>query len=156
MCKIIVRVQSRNTKRLTKTCLNVARNLLKNVGSLGFEPRLPTFWTKNSIPQAGILDQARLRPHFTASTPTSQPPNIEQEIIKTIVKCTASGLSNGSLRSICYTLKQLSKGVDSMKPEEVSTHINHANSQETTPTIQRRNKNRNWSTTTSILYRHTV
>jgi hypothetical protein len=86
------------------------------VGSLGFEPRLPT-------PQAGILDQARLRPHSTTSTPTLQSPNIKQEIIKTIVKCTAAGLSNGSIRSIFYTLKQLSKAVDLMKPEEVKTHI---------------------------------
>jgi hypothetical protein len=32
-------------------------------------------------------------------------------------------LSNGSLRSIFYTLKQLRKAVDLMKPEEVKTHI---------------------------------
>ena len=96
---------------------------LKNVGSLGFEPRLPTFWTENSIPQAGILDQARLRPHSATSTPTPQSPNIEQEIIKTIVKCTASGLSDSSFRSISYTLKQISKAVDLMKPEEAKAHI---------------------------------
>jgi hypothetical protein len=38
--------------------------------------------------KAGILDEARLRPHSATSTPTLQSPNIEQEIIKTIVKCT--------------------------------------------------------------------
>jgi hypothetical protein len=54
-------------------CSNLINFILQNrllVGSLGFEPRLPTFWTENSIPQAGILDQARLRPHGTGQGPS--------------------------------------------------------------------------------------
>ena len=84
------------------------------VGSLGFEPRLPT-------PQAGILDQARLRPHEdTLRKPTL---TTQEAIINTISKCTSAGLSENTIKSISYTLKQLGKETDLLKPEQVKAHI---------------------------------
>lgn len=53
---------------------------LNVVGSLGFEPRLPT-------PQAGILDQARLRPHDA-----SLGPSFEGKITSTLIRLKVSGL----------------------------------------------------------------
>ncbi len=65
---------------------NVQKKLL--VGSLGFEPRLPT-------PQAGILDQARLRPH-DASLGSS----FEGKITSTLIRLKVSGLARSTLEHI--------------------------------------------------------
>jgi hypothetical protein len=66
------------------------------VGSLGFEPRLPT-------PQAGILDQARLRPHSAVERP------FEGRIVNVLLKLKTLGKSDGTLTFVSDRLKHLTK-----------------------------------------------
>jgi integrase len=80
------------------------------VGSLGFEPRLPT-------PQAGILDQARLRPHGTVLRPC------EARIINVLLKLKSLGKSDGTLTFVSDRLKHLAKFVDLDDPQTVNLYI---------------------------------
>jgi hypothetical protein len=85
------------------------------VGSLGFEPRLPTLWTDSSIPQAGILDQSSTK---SAEIPAykvkldydpAQQTQTENLIINTIIYAKAEGKAHNTLVSIDHSLRQLSK-----------------------------------------------
>jgi hypothetical protein len=99
------------------------------VGSLGFEPRLPT-------PQAGILDQkpivstklpifsgfldqARLRPQ--------QPTKYEAQIINTLIKLKNAGRNDSTIRTTSYNLRQLSRNADLNDPEQVKAYIANTN-----------------------------
>ena len=52
--------------------------------------------------KAGILDQARLRPHW--DTLRATPSTVQEAVVNTRTKCTAAGLSKNNLKSISYTL----------------------------------------------------
>jgi hypothetical protein len=100
------------------------------MGSLGFEPRLPT-------PQAGILDHSRCvgtKIHtFETNIPIAlarlrprQPTKHEDLIINTLLKATNSGKSKNTIRSISYSLRQLDKNADLKNPEDVKTYLANA------------------------------
>ena len=69
-------------------------------------------------PQAGILDQARLRPHSTGHRPF-----LNGNIIKTLIKLKASGLSESTLEHVSYRLSVLDRNCSLDDPVEVSNFI---------------------------------
>jgi hypothetical protein len=71
------------------------------VGSLGFEPRLPT-------PQAGILDQARLRPLQTVQRHN----HCEGKINNTLLKLKSLRKADKTVEFTSDRLRYLSKFVD--------------------------------------------
>ena len=68
------------------------------VGSLGFEPRTSSVLDANCVPQAGILDQARRRPHTTRRDPYA-----EGNIVNTLIKLKSLGTSERNF--ICLASK---------------------------------------------------
>ena len=87
------------------------------MGSLGFEPRIANVLYVLYVPQAGILNQARRRPLQTGLVPN------EGKIVSVLLKLENTGLNIGSLRTISYNLKQLSKFSNLEDPESVKNFI---------------------------------
>ena len=108
--------------------------MLKNVGSLGFEPRIANVLYVLYVPQAGILNQS--------SQPTLSITNAEyesvarrrpQEEIKykeqidnTIAKATAEGKAKNTLINFSHRLRQLSRFSDLMNPDDVKQAIGYS------------------------------
>jgi len=123
------------------------RKFAQNVGSLGFEPRLPT-------PQAGILDQstrkslgipskqersdfldqARLRPQ--------QSTKYEGLIIKTLLEPQKEGKAENTRTNIEEILKQLSRKTDLENPETVKLYISTATNEKTRRPLANATKNK--------------
>ena len=90
------------------------------MGSLGFEPRIANVLYVLYVPQAGILNQARRRPHSTILRP-----NCENLIINTLIKLKSEGLAENTLRTTSYKLTYLNKICDLTKPEDVKLQISN-------------------------------
>jgi len=93
-------------------------------GPRGFEPRISG---SPPSPQASVLIRARLRAQITGL-------RRKEEIINTLIKLKASGLTEGTLRNISYSLAKLDKLADLQNPEEVKltiANMNVANSYKT-------------------------
>jgi len=73
--------------------------------------------TNNRSDQAGILDQARLRPHSTVQRPC------EAKIINTLLKLKSLGKSEKTLVFVSDRLKILARNSDLDSPELVSLYI---------------------------------
>ena len=84
------------------------------MGSLGFEPRIANVLYVLYVPQAGILNQARRRPHRTLLRH-----DCENLIINALIKLKSEGLAEGTLRTTSYKLIFLNKLCDLTKPQEV-------------------------------------
>jgi len=67
-------------------------------------------------PQASVLIRARLRALFTGL-------RRKEEIINTLIKLKASGLTEGTLRNISYSLAKLDRLTDLNEPEQVKLAI---------------------------------
>lgn len=123
------------------------RKFAQNVGSLGFEPRLPT-------PQAGILDQstrkslripsteersdfldqARLRPQ--------QSTKYEGLIIKTLLELQKEGKAENTRTNLEEILRQLSRKTDLDNPEKVKLYISTATNEKTKQPLANATKNK--------------
>ena len=75
---------------------------------------------RSPAPQASVLIRTRLRAHSTGLRRKNDNKN---QIINTLLKLKASGLTEGTLRNISYTLKRISNNADLNNPEEVKLYI---------------------------------
>jgi len=109
---------------LGKTSFISQKKLL--VGSLGFEPRIanaPGWYPKpfqTTVPQDTIqaLSLARRRPQ--------QPTLYDNLIINTLIKAQNSGKAQNTVKSISYSLRQLSQHANLTEPEQVKTYLANA------------------------------
>ena len=117
------------------------------VGSLGFEPRLPTPQagildqnprTTPRIPygsmDSGFLDQARLRPQ--------QPTKYEGYIIKTLLQLEKEGKAENTRINADNLLRQLAKKTDLDNSETVKLHIAKAKNEKTGEPLANATKNK--------------
>ena len=83
-------------------------------------------------PQAGILDQSSQSilgiPKEHNLVAIRRPPSqkYEAEIINTLIHATNSGKAHNTTRLISYSLRQLDRNADLMKPNEIATYIANA------------------------------
>jgi integrase len=70
-------------------------------------------------PQAGILDQARLRPH----TAVQRPSLADAKILQTLIKLQSLGREKATLKHVSYRLTVLTKHCSLDDPEQVNTFI---------------------------------
>ena len=117
------------------------------VGSLGFEPRLPT-------PQAGILDQSTHKFH-RIQTKTEHPDFLDQarlrpqqstkyeaQIIKTLLELQKQGKAENTIHNTNEILKQLSKKTELENPEKVKLYIATATNEKTKQPLANATKNK--------------
>jgi len=74
-------------------------------------------------PQAGILDQARLRPLSAGSTPPYKEQRCSEGIINTLIRLKSLGKAEGTLKHVSFRLKYLARHTDLDDPEAVNRFI---------------------------------
>jgi len=125
------------------------------VGSLGFEPRLPT-------PQAGILDHSsRIQlgiPYKANSVARLRPPQDKDKnsIINTLIKAKSEGISENTLLNYSQSLSQLSRKTNLAEPSQVKNYIANATNEKTKQPLSNASKNKlcqayDWYTKTNGL-----
>ena len=90
------------------------------VGSLGFEPRLPT-------PQAGILDHSRsLVTRMHTKTLARLRPQQQEVIINTLINLKNNGKAENTIINVSQSLARISHHADLTQPDKVKEYIARA------------------------------